>query len=111
MGIKSRGIYETPAGTLLREVHLDLEGLCLDKEVCVVKFDKSTATAVSRVLLSLFLHLSWKVGILAIYSSRIAVAWLAVCGSFAVFALQKNEAKNKIYILLLLFYHVKANVT
>ncbi|CAN0200992.1 unnamed protein product, partial [Hapterophycus canaliculatus] len=33
VGIKSRGIYETPAGTLLRDVHLDLEGLCLDKEV------------------------------------------------------------------------------
>lgn len=35
VGIKSRGIYETPGGTLLREVHLDLEGLCLDKEVSV----------------------------------------------------------------------------
>lgn len=33
VGIKSRGVYETPAGTLLREAHLDLEGLCLDKEV------------------------------------------------------------------------------
>lgn len=33
VGIKSRGIYETPAGTLLRDAHLDLEGLCLDKEV------------------------------------------------------------------------------
>jgi len=33
VGIKSRGIYETPGGTLLRDAHLDLEGLCLDKEV------------------------------------------------------------------------------
>ncbi|CAB1117063.1 unnamed protein product [Ectocarpus sp. CCAP 1310/34] len=37
VGIKSRGIYETPAGTLLREVHLDLEGLCLDKEVVRIR--------------------------------------------------------------------------
>lgn len=33
VGIKSRGIYETPGGTLLREAHLDLEGICVDKEV------------------------------------------------------------------------------
>ncbi|CAM9237766.1 unnamed protein product [Scytosiphon promiscuus] len=37
VGIKSRGIYETPAGTLLRDVHLDLEGLCLDKEVVRIR--------------------------------------------------------------------------
>lgn len=33
VGIKSRGVYETPGGTILREAHLDLEGLCLDREV------------------------------------------------------------------------------
>jgi len=33
VGIKSRGVYETPGGTLLREAHLDLEGLTLDREV------------------------------------------------------------------------------
>jgi len=33
VGIKSRGIYETPGGTLLREAHLDLEGICMDREV------------------------------------------------------------------------------
>jgi len=33
VGIKSRGVYETPGGTLLREVHLDLEGICMDREV------------------------------------------------------------------------------
>ncbi|RHY35979.1 hypothetical protein DYB38_013227, partial [Aphanomyces astaci] len=33
VGIKSRGVYETPGGTLLRAAHLDLEGLCLDREV------------------------------------------------------------------------------
>lgn len=46
VGIKSRGIYETPAGTLLREVHLDLEGLCLDKEVGV--FDASPGRVAFR---------------------------------------------------------------
>jgi argininosuccinate synthase len=33
VGIKSRGVYETPGGTLLRLAHLDIEGLCLDREV------------------------------------------------------------------------------
>jgi argininosuccinate synthase len=33
IGIKSRGIYETPAGTILWEAHRDLEGIAMDKEV------------------------------------------------------------------------------
>ncbi|OQR90580.1 argininosuccinate synthase [Achlya hypogyna] len=33
VGIKSRGVYETPGGTILRVAHLDLEGLCMDREV------------------------------------------------------------------------------
>ncbi|KAL3935181.1 MAG: hypothetical protein SGBAC_009255 [Bacillariaceae sp.] len=33
VGIKSRGVYETPGGTLLRSAHLDLEGICMDREV------------------------------------------------------------------------------
>jgi argininosuccinate synthase len=37
VGIKSRGIYETPAGTVLWKAHLDLEGLVLDKEVFYLK--------------------------------------------------------------------------
>lgn len=37
VGIKSRGVYETPGGTILRVAHLDLEGLCLDREVLKVR--------------------------------------------------------------------------
>jgi len=33
VGIKSRGVYETPGGTMLRAAHLDLEGVCMDREV------------------------------------------------------------------------------
>ncbi len=33
VGMKSRGVYETPAGTILLKAHLDLEGLVLDREV------------------------------------------------------------------------------
>jgi len=33
VGIKSRGVYETPGGTLLRIAHLDIESLCMDREV------------------------------------------------------------------------------
>ncbi|MEG6506547.1 argininosuccinate synthase [Nitratidesulfovibrio sp. 1201_IL3209] len=32
VGIKSRGVYETPGGTVLHIAHRDLEGICLDRE-------------------------------------------------------------------------------
>ncbi len=31
VGIKSRGVYETPAGTVLMQAHRELESLCLDR--------------------------------------------------------------------------------
>lgn len=37
VGMKSRGVYETPAGTVLWKAHLDLEGLVLDREVLHLK--------------------------------------------------------------------------
>jgi argininosuccinate synthase len=37
VGIKSRGVYETPAGTVLREAHLDLEGITMDREVVRIR--------------------------------------------------------------------------
>jgi argininosuccinate synthase len=37
VGMKSRGVYETPAGTILLKAHLDIEGLTLDKEACHLK--------------------------------------------------------------------------
>ena len=33
VGMKSRGVYETPGGTILHAAHRDLEGICLDREV------------------------------------------------------------------------------
>lgn len=33
VGMKSRGVYETPGGTILYIAHQDLEGICLDREV------------------------------------------------------------------------------
>jgi len=37
VGIKSRGVYETPAGTVLRIAHLDLEGITMDREVMRIR--------------------------------------------------------------------------
>ena len=37
VGMKSRGVYESPAATILWKAHLDIEGLVLDKEVCHLK--------------------------------------------------------------------------
>jgi len=33
IGIKSRGVYETPGGMILRIAHIDIEGIAMDKEV------------------------------------------------------------------------------
>ncbi len=37
VGMKCRGIYETPGGTILYTAHRDLEGICLDREVLAVR--------------------------------------------------------------------------
>jgi len=37
VGIKSRGCYETPGGTLLITAHRELEGLCLERELAHFK--------------------------------------------------------------------------
>jgi argininosuccinate synthase len=37
VGIKSRGVYEAPAATLLRAAHLDLEGITMDREIVRIR--------------------------------------------------------------------------
>lgn len=37
VGMKSRGIYETPGGTIIYTAHRDLEGICLDREVMHIR--------------------------------------------------------------------------
>lgn len=37
VGMKSRGVYETPAGTVLQVTHRDLEGLTMDREVMLIR--------------------------------------------------------------------------
>ena len=37
VGMKSRGVYETPGGTVLMAAHLDLEGLTMDREVKLIR--------------------------------------------------------------------------
>jgi len=45
VGIKSRGVYETPAGTILFKAHHDLESITLDKDVIHLKELMSPAIA------------------------------------------------------------------
>jgi argininosuccinate synthase len=33
VGMKSRGVYETPGGTILRKAHMAMESITLDREV------------------------------------------------------------------------------
>ena len=37
VGMKSRGVYENPAGTLLYALHRDLEGICMDRELLALR--------------------------------------------------------------------------
>ncbi|MBN2032034.1 MAG: argininosuccinate synthase [Deltaproteobacteria bacterium] len=37
VGMKSRGVYETPGGTVLMKAHLDMEGLTMDREVKLIR--------------------------------------------------------------------------
>lgn len=37
VGMKSRGIYETPGGTILMQAHRELESICLDRDTLRVK--------------------------------------------------------------------------
>lgn len=48
VGMKSRGVYETPAGSILLKAHLDLEGLALDREVILLK--ESLAPKIAQII-------------------------------------------------------------
>ena len=37
VGMKSRGVYETPGGTILRTAHMDLETITMDREVMRIR--------------------------------------------------------------------------
>ena len=37
VGMKCRGVYETPGGTIIHAMHRDLEGICLDRELLAVR--------------------------------------------------------------------------
>ena len=37
VGMKSRGVYETPGGTIMRQAHLAMESICLDREVVLMR--------------------------------------------------------------------------
>ena len=45
VGMKSRGVYETPGGTILYEAHQQLEELILDRETTTVKMDMGNKLA------------------------------------------------------------------
>lgn len=48
VGIKSRGVYETPGGAILHAAHRDLEGLTMDREVLQLRDELSTK--ISKVI-------------------------------------------------------------
>ncbi len=48
VGMKSRGVYETPGGTILMEAHDQLEELCLDR--ATMEFKKKLASQMAQVI-------------------------------------------------------------
>ena len=49
VGMKSRGVYETPGGTILMEAHRQLEELVLDRDTMNVKKDMGNKMAQHRL--------------------------------------------------------------
>lgn len=49
IGVKSRGCYESPAATILRVAHMDIEGMTLDRNVRALR-DQFITTALSQIL-------------------------------------------------------------
>jgi len=49
IGVKSRGCYESPAATILRVAHMDLEGLTLDRNVRALR-DQFVTVQLSQIL-------------------------------------------------------------
>ncbi|NWU65249.1 ASSY synthase, partial [Pterocles burchelli] len=54
VGMKSRGIYETPAGTILYHAHLDIEAFTMDREVRKIK--QGLAVKFSELVYNGFWH-------------------------------------------------------
>lgn len=48
VGMKSRGVYETPGGTILMEAHNQLEELCLDRDT--MEFKKKLGSQMAQVV-------------------------------------------------------------
>lgn len=49
IGVKSRGCYESPAATILRKAHMDLEGLTMDRNVRALR-DNFLTVELSKIL-------------------------------------------------------------
>lgn len=49
IGVKSRGCYESPAATILRIAHMDIEGLTLDRNVRALR-DQFVTVQLSQIL-------------------------------------------------------------
>ncbi|KAL8290476.1 hypothetical protein RQP46_002734 [Phenoliferia psychrophenolica] len=49
IGVKSRGCYESPAATILRKAHMDLEGLTMDRNVRALR-DGFVTAELSKIL-------------------------------------------------------------
>ncbi len=80
VGIKSRGVYETPAGTILFKAHKDLESITVDKEVLHLK--EILAPIIAKLIYNGF--------------------WFSSEMNFLMFAINKSQENvtGKVYLTL-----------
>jgi len=93
VGIKSRGVYETPAGTILYKAHQDLESLVLDGEVIHLKQEMSIKIA--KLIYNGFWHSpEMKILMAAINKSQEKVTGILYKGNVIVTG---RESKYSLY--------------
>jgi argininosuccinate synthase len=97
VGIKSRGVYETPAGTILLKAHKDLESITLDKEVMHLK--EMLSPMVSKLIYNGF----WYSPEMEFLMSAINKSQENVSGKIYLslykgnITIEKRESKNSLY--------------
>jgi argininosuccinate synthase len=80
VGMKSRGVYETPAGTILLKAHMDLESITIDRDVMHLK------ELLTPMIAKLIYNGFW-------YSSEMAVLMAAINKS-------QENVSGKVYLTL-----------
>jgi len=99
IGIKSRGCYESPGGTLLHRAHIDLEGLTMDREIRTFR-DRSLKLQISDLLYKgFYFSPEWDVMIPSLKATQRTVSGQVRLKLYKgnVFVVGRSSGKTKLY--------------